>query len=126
MWHRRPHHPCRRLLELLGVVPLGGWRREAAEEEEGRRQGRQLGVRGHDTLDSGLTSCRLVFELCIWRRHHHAAETFSWCLLPPVARLGAPFALFASLACLLKRGTREGLRAPYLFLICKPLGLSCI
>src|SRR3954471_4332155 len=73
MWHRRPHHPCRRLLELPGVVSLGGWRREAAEEEEGRRQGRQLVVRGHDALDSVLTSCRLVFEPCLRRRHHHPA-----------------------------------------------------
>src|SRR4051812_31687740 len=62
MRHRRPHHPRRRLLELLEAVPLGGWRRKAAEEEEGGRQGRQLGVRGRDALDSVLTSCRLVFE----------------------------------------------------------------
>src|SRR3954466_13690939 len=114
MWHRRPHHPSRRLLELLGVVSLGGWRREAAEEEEGRRQGRQLGVRGHDALDSVLTSCRLVFKLCFRRRRRHAAATSCWCLLAPVVHLGAPFALFPSLTCLLKIGTREGLWAPYL------------
>src|SRR3954464_3692894 len=51
---------------------------------------------------------------------------FSWCLLPPVARLGAPFALLAFLPYLLGRETRKGLRAPYLFLSCKPSGLSCI
>src|SRR3954468_22307573 len=51
---------------------------------------------------------------------------FSWCLLPPVAHLGAPFALLVSLPYLLKRETRKGLRAPYLFLTCKPSGLSCV
>src|SRR3954463_6950999 len=51
---------------------------------------------------------------------------FSWCLLPPVARLGAPFALFVSLPYLLRRETRKGLRAPYLFSACKPSGLSCV
>src|SRR3954467_13188773 len=50
----------------------------------------------------------------------------SWRLLPPIARLGAPFALLASLPYLLRRETRKGLRAPYLFLSCKPLGLNCV
>src|SRR4051812_4044206 len=55
-----------------------------------------------------------------------APGMFLWYLLPPVACLGAPFALFASLSYLLKRGTGKGLRAPYLFLTCKASGLSCI
>src|SRR3954469_12272980 len=53
-------------------------------------------------------------------------RVFSWCLLPPVARLGAPFALLVSLPYLLRRETRKGLWAPYRFLACKPSGLSCV
>ena len=39
-----------------------GWRRGAAEWEEGWRQGRQVGVRGRGALDSVLMPCRPVFE----------------------------------------------------------------
>ena len=125
MRHRRPHHPCHRLPELLGGVSLGGWRWEATEEEEGGRQGRQVW-----STRAPMPSTRDVVlpprlrallpappsPFSLWT----ATKMFSWCLLPPVARLGAPFVLFASLTCLLRRGTRKGLRAPYLFSVCKP------
>src|SRR4051812_34283165 len=99
-------------LDLLGRPEWRGWGRG-----RGWRQGRCL-----------------IFQLCLRRlRLLQPPETpgrspriFSWCLLPPVARLGAPFALFAYLPYLLRRETRKGLRAPYLFSACKPSGLSCV
>src|SRR3954465_5326992 len=72
---------------------------------------------------TGATEIRTPSSL---RSPRAEPRIFSWCLLPPVARLGAPFALFASLPYLLRRETRKGLRAPYLFSACKPSGLSCI
>ena len=86
------------LLELLGAVSLGGWHREAAEEEEGGRQGRQLGVRGHRRLRRVLPVLppRLPAPFPAPSSPAHpwaATEVFSWCFLLLVARLGAPFAL---------------------------------
>src|SRR3954464_9754780 len=76
-------------LDLLGRPEWRGWGRG-----RGWRQGRCL-----------------IFQLCLRRlRLLQPPETpgrspriFSWCLLPPVAHLGAPFALFAYLPYLLRR-----------------------
>ena len=85
-------------LELLGAISLGGWRREAAEEEEGGRQGRQLGVRGHRRLRRVLPVLppRLPTPFPAPSSPAHpwaATEVFSWCFLLLIARLGVPFAL---------------------------------
>ena len=86
------------LLELLGAVSLGGWRREATEEEEGGRQGRQLGVRGHRCLHRVLPVLppRLPSPFPAPSSPAHpwaATEVFSWCFLLLVARLGTAFAV---------------------------------
>src|SRR3954466_8002287 len=110
MRHRRPHHPRRWLRELPGVVSLGGWRREAAEEEEGGRQGREVGVRV--VFDSVLTFRRLIFQLRSRRRHHPCSRRRSpgyslrpgKLLLPGLGLLGWP----EWRGCRRGRGWRQG------------------
>ena len=121
------HHLHRQLLELLGVASLGGWHRKAWRGRRRRVAGRQLRVRGHRPL-------RRVLPVL---PHHlpallpsSSSPAFLWdghrdvLLAPSAPRTSArrSFHPPAVLFHLLRRGTRKGLRAPYLFLVCKPAG----
>ena len=83
---------------------------------------------GTDAFIAYCRSCRLVFQLlpgtvitCLPMEGHRGVL-----LVLSAARSlpRRPFCPLASLTCLLRRGTRKGLRAPYLFLVCKPTSLS--
>ena len=58
------------LLELLGAVSLGGWRREAAEEEEAGGKAANSEYAYTDAFVACPATYRLVFQLLSRHRHH--------------------------------------------------------